>query len=284
MADLFSSHRDYMESVKDDAEARQAALEKSLEQAFQGHVERKECIYIRFGAMDAVTLGAILEANPSIVKGILAACNVAARAIERDLGIKNFDTYTPRFLPGQAAAIAGYIKPFLPDELSLEAISLMDRVAFIDKEVRKGKGGWEKKICESANRHGKPRTFRKTTFKVGTNTYELDAASMASDGTIDVGIDVKRIEARRDIHKRADEIINKAAKFKGFFPNGLFGAVVYYPFPDEYINIDNRLESPNIAGVVFASDDEESIDTAVMLLLDKMGIGSPNPKDHEGPI
>ena len=94
---------------------------------------------------------------------------------------------------------------------------------------------------------------------------------------------MKRIEARRDIHKRADEIINKAAKFKSNFPDGLFGAVVYYPFPDEYINISNRLESPNISGVVFASEDEESIDTAVMLLLDKMGVSSPNPLDHEIP-
>src|SRR5947209_2198825 len=107
MADTFSSHRDYMERVKEDADARQAAIEAALELAFKGHTERKKSVIIRFGEIDAPTLGAIFEANPSIVKGILAACNVAARAIERDLGIKNFDTYTPQFRAGQAAAIAG---------------------------------------------------------------------------------------------------------------------------------------------------------------------------------
>jgi hypothetical protein len=38
---------------------------------------------------------------------------------------------------------------------------------------------------------------------------------------IEVAIDVKRIEVRRDIHKRADGIIIKATKFKKKHPKSL---------------------------------------------------------------
>jgi hypothetical protein len=128
----------------------------------------------------------------------------------------------------------------------------------------------------TANRHGKPRTFRKTKFSVDGAEYELDAAAYASEA-IEVGIDVKRIEARRDIHKRCDEIVNKAAKFKKLYPSGFFGSVVYYPFPEGQVNIQTRLESPSIAGVVFANDEEEVVDAAVRILLEKMGVAAPIP-------
>lgn len=83
-------------------------------------------------------------------------------------------------------------------------------------------------------------------------------------------MDIKRIEARRDIHKRCDEIVNKATKLKASFPQSKFSAVIYYPFVQEQVNIQNRLESPNIDGVVFASESEGSIENAVQLLLSKL--------------
>lgn len=43
---------------------------------------------------------------------------------------------------------------------------------------------------------------------------------------IEHAVDVKRIEARRDIHKRCDEIVNKAAKFKRNYPRGTFIAFI----------------------------------------------------------
>jgi len=104
--------------------------------------------------------------------------------------------------------IAGYIKPFLPSYLEIPAISQIDRIAFIDKEIRKGKGRWEKKILESLDRFGSLQ-FHKRMFVAEEEQFELDAASPKS-GDIKVGIDIKRIEARRDTHKRSDEIINKA--------------------------------------------------------------------------
>lgn len=50
---------------------------------------------------------------------------------------------------------------------------------------------------------------------------------------------MKRVEARRDIHKRCDEIVNKASKMKMAFPASRFGVIVYYPFIDEHVNIQN---------------------------------------------
>jgi hypothetical protein len=49
-----------------------------------------------------------------------------------------------------------------------------------------------------------------------------------------------------------------------------------YPFSEEYVSIINPLELPSISGRVFASEDEESPDTALEILLDRMRIGSPN--------
>ncbi|MDP2661422.1 MAG: hypothetical protein Q8R28_11910, partial [Dehalococcoidia bacterium] len=115
------------------------------------------------------------------------------------------------------------------------------------------------------NSFGRSR-FRKRKFEVDGEQFELDAASPES-GDIKIGIDVKRIEARRDIHKRCDEIVNKASKLKAVFPSSRFGFVMYYPFIDEHQNIASRLRSRDIDGVVFASESEESIESAVRLLL-----------------
>jgi hypothetical protein len=119
------------------------------------------------------------------------------------------------------------------------------------------------------NKYGKAK-FRKRKFRVGIESFELDAASPPTGEPVEIGIDVKRIEARQDIHKRGDEIVNKAAKFKSTYPAAKFGAVVYYPFFQEHLNVQSRLESPNIDCVVFASLSAESIENAVRLLLAKL--------------
>ena len=96
--------------------------------------------------------------------------------------------------------------------------------------------------------------------------FELDAACPRT-GPISVAVDVKRIEARRDIHKRCDEIVNKAAKFKGVYPDGKFVAFIYYPFTDEHTNVANRLKSEDIDVVVFASEHPDSVRNAAMTAL-----------------
>ena len=54
----------------------------------------------------------------------------------------------------------------------------------------------------------------KRSFKWEGDSYEIDAASPIITGAdIRYAIDIKRIEARRDIHKRSDEIVNKAVAY-----------------------------------------------------------------------
>jgi len=270
MPDRYGSHLDYMKWVKKDANLRKKKIEKALREVFCDFIEKREVEVIVFSNMSAFDLAKAIVARPVILKPLLAACNIAARAIERDLSIKNLDTYSPRISGDQAKIIAGYIKPFLPSHLEIPALSTVDRIAFIDKEIRKRKGRWEKKILEALNQFGSLQ-FRKRMFTVRGEQFELDAASPES-GDVRVGIDIKRIEARRDIHKRCDEIVNKADKLKLAFPSSKLGVVIYYPFIEEHINIQNRLRSDNIDGVVFAAESEESIESAVRMLLPTLGV------------
>jgi len=222
-----------------------------------------------FADISAEELAEAFRMHPQVVKPVLVACSVAARAVERDLDIKNLNTYQPNLSDSQADQLAGYLKSFLPPVLEIPALCHADRLEFIDKEIRKRKGQWEKRIVDAINSFS-PATFRKRKFSHGGETFELDAASLAK-GAIEIGIDVKRIEARRDIHKRADEIANKGAHLRAVYPDAKFAAVIYYPFPQEHANVQNRLQSPNIDAVAFASDSDESIETAARLVLAKLG-------------
>lgn len=266
----YSSQADYVAKVTAAAESRSKEVAKALRAAFAGRIRQEELEVIDFQATSALELGQAIAEHPIILKPLLAVCNVAGRAIERDLDLRNVDTYGLRLSRDQAHAIAGYIKPFLPPSLPLPALSHMDRVLFIDKEVRASKGQWEKLITEALIRFsGLP--FKKTKFKVRRQEFELDSAFIKGK-TIAYAVDVKRIEARRDIHKRIDEIANKANKFKLVYPKAKFGAVIYYPFPAEHGNIRDRLETRYIDSIQFAGESQQSIYQAVRLLLAKFGL------------
>ena len=265
MSEEYGTHADYMKWVKADADSRQQGIEETFRKAFSKFIETKEVEIIVFSSMTAFDLAHSIISYPLVLKPLLAASNIAARAIERDLSIKNVNTYNPKLREEQANVIAGYIKPFLPEYLELPALSQIDRVSFIDKEIRKRKGRWEQKVTESFNRFSKIPFHRRKFFFEG-EMFELDAA-FPKERDIEVGIDIKRIEARRDIHKRCDEIANKAFKLKSSFPKAKFGAVIYYPFIEEHINIQSRLRSENIDGVVFASESNASIHNAVKMLI-----------------
>jgi len=264
MSETYDSHADYMSWVSTDADARKAIIEDNLRKAFASHIETQSTDVILFSDIEAMKLGKILARLPLILKPLASICNVAARSIERDLNIKNIDTYNPRLSERQAIAIAGYLKPFLPPVVSVPTLVSLDRTDFIDKEIRKAKGRWEKGVIESLNDFG-ALEFKKRMFTAAGESFELGAATPI-EGDVKIGIDVKRIEARRDIHKRCDEIVNKAAKLKSSFPKSKFGAVIY-PFFAEHVNIQNRLLSENIDAVVFASQSRESVEDAVKMLL-----------------
>ena len=270
MPDGYDTHADYMNWVRDDVQRRQDEICSLMRSAFASFIERREVEIVNFSAMTVEDLAAAIRDYPKVLKPVLACCNIAARAIERDLDIRNLNTYRPQLTPEQAAAIGGYVKPFLPQELAVPALGELDRYFFVDKQIRMLKGQWEKTIVASLNKQAEMK-FKKRHFECGGETFELDAAA-PEEGPILIGVDVKRIEARRDIHKRCDEIVNKAAKLKKMFPNVKFGAAVYYPFTAEHGNVRHRLESPNIDSVVFASQSEQQIATAIGLMVDRLGI------------
>jgi len=259
-----------MANVAEAAQARQVEVEQALREAFRAFIDVEQVEVITFSDMSVMDLASAVLKHSIILKPLLAACNVAARAIERDIGIRNLDTYAPRLSKEQAMAICGYLKPFLPAHLALPSLSHLDRVNFIDKEVRLRKGRWEEMVKSALNRQASMK-FQKRKFMVGGDQFEVDAAA-PPDGPILFGVDVKRIEARRDIHKRTDEIVNKANKLREAYPKARMAAVIYYPFVAEHVNVQSRLQSPNIDAVAFAGESEESVNAAVGLVLAKLGV------------
>jgi hypothetical protein len=277
-AKKFANHAVRMAWVLADARERRSTVAAELRLAFAAHIETRPTEWIRFETVSAEALSQAFLDHPTVVKPITAICNIAGRAIERDLGF-TVDTYRPRLTPAQAGQLAGYMKPFLPPGIALPAIEAVDDWFFVDKEIRSYQGRWESLITDSLTRRtGK--SFKKRQFTIADGEsgkllkFELDAALPTKGEPIQVGVDVKRIGSPRDIHKRVDEIVNKAAKFKRRYPSGKFGAVVYYPFDSAtQSNIVNRMRSSDIDGIVFpAGDSPNSVVNAVMLLIPQLGL------------
>jgi len=266
----YGTHRDYLLRATPAAELRVQVIRENALAAFKDHISEELCLVINFRDMNATELGRVLAKYPVLAKPLMILCNVAERAIERDLGLKGLNSYSPRFQRDSAKALAGYLKPFLPECMELNSFCAIDRLMFLDKEIRKGKGRWELMVREAlqnaAKKVGLSQSFKKRHFEVGGEKFEVDAA-YPETGRIEIAVDVKRIEARRDIHKRCDEIVNKAAKFKAVHPKGKFIAFIYYPFTDEHSNVSSRLKSENIRGVVFASEHPDSILNAALTVL-----------------
>lgn len=274
----FANHAMRMSWVLPDAKQRRSTVAIELRRAFAPYIETRSTEWIRFDRMSAEALSKAFLEHPAVVKPITAICNIAGRAIRRDLGF-DVDTYRPRLTPAQASQLAGYVKPFLPPGMAVPAIEAVDDWFFIDKEIRSYQGRWETLITDSLTRRT-GRTFKKRKFTITDSAsgklieFELDAALPATGEPIEVGVDVKRIGSPRDIHKRIDEIVNKAVKYKQRYPNGKFGTVVYYPFDSAgYSNIVNRMNSPYIDGIVFpAGDSPDSVVEAVLMLIPQLGL------------
>jgi hypothetical protein len=266
----YGAHGDFLAWVERDAVERGATMEMATQVAFVGFTEQRATEWVVFERISVDDLARILRSHPVVLKPITALCNVAGRALTRDLGLQ-VDTYAPRLSEAEASAIAAYLQPFLPPALAVPVLHALDHVAFVDKEIRKRKGQWEAGITQQLSRRaGVP--FKKRKFVVAGKQFELDAAMPLEGDAIDIGVDVKRIEAQRDIHKRVDEIANKARKFKTAYPQGRFGAVIYYPFEHEQVNILARLDGSDVDGVVFAGESSASVDRAVQLLLPQLGL------------
>jgi hypothetical protein len=80
-----------MDWVKNDAKSRQDAIEDALHKAFSDFIEKREVEVIVFSSMTAFDLAKAIISYSLILKPLWVACNIAPRAIERDLSIKNVD-------------------------------------------------------------------------------------------------------------------------------------------------------------------------------------------------
>ncbi len=261
----YSTHRRQLESILADI-PRLQQLADAIREAFEGRIVMREVGHVQFGDMTAEELADAFFRYPILVKATAASVNVAQRAIRRDLGMQ-LDTYASSYTREQALILATYLKPLLPHELAVSALLELDRFFWVDKELRAMKGRWEQRCTQAVNALATVK-FKKRRFSCDDETFEIDAAT-PTRGPIAVGIDVKRIESPRDIHKRADEVLNKARKFKRTYPDSQFFALVYYPFPTQQANVQSRLASPHVDGVFFAGETASSIEHSAALMLGK---------------
>src|SRR5438093_7574305 len=96
MSDSYGSHHDYMSWVAEKANQRQIATENMLREAFAPFIETRAIDVIVFSNISVFDLARALQNYPVILKPLISVCNIAGRAIERDLQIKNIDTYAPK--------------------------------------------------------------------------------------------------------------------------------------------------------------------------------------------
>lgn len=84
----YDTHADYMKWVEHDAAARQADVLGALRLAFSRFIELREVEVVNFSTMTAMDLARAIAEHPLILKALMAACNIAGRAIERDLDLR----------------------------------------------------------------------------------------------------------------------------------------------------------------------------------------------------
>ncbi len=266
----YGTHADFLDMVRESATKRAATVQAELRTAFRQFVREEPVLVIQLADINVYDLAQILRQHPLVLKPLVIAANVAARAIERDLGIANVDTYEPSLSPEESAAIAGYLKPFLPATVALPTLVQLDQVEYVDKEIRALKGRWERRVTDALSRRS-GRQYAKRKIDVQGESFEIDAAFPAN-GVVQFAVDIKRIEARRDFHKRVDEIVNKATKVKKHNLRAKFGAVIYFPFEDQHAQIRNRLGESAVDAVVFANELDESIEQAAQQILRAFGL------------
>lgn len=272
----YSSEIDYLRMVAPSAGKRAEDIEVELAIAFKDWIKPYQSMLIDLSTITPEQLSDILIKHPKLLKPLSVLAVVAGRAFEKDLGIKNINTYEPNLDKHEALKIADYLLEQIPRTFLLESLKELDRNQFIDKEKRKFKGSWEILIREIlVNITGLD--FAKCKIKVNGEEYEIDAANFEGS-YLKYAIDIKKIGARRDFQKRSDEIINKSDAYKKLYPKGKFAAVVHYPFEKEAVK--NRLRRDSIDYITFANDSPESIAEAVKDLAKNLQIKPVSLQSH----
>jgi len=199
--------------------------------------------------------------DAGLLKPLIAACNMGKRALRKDLDLE-VDTFNPKLNKEQAVQVATYLHPLLPKVILIETLIALDAYQWVDSAIRKIKGRWERQFVSQLKQL--KISCKKRKYEYQGQEFELDIA-YPDKGDIRVGVDVKMIGHPSDKYKRSDEIVNKAVKFKQVYPDGVFVSLLYYPFEEDRQELEDRLRhgTEEIAEVIFAGDDDESVADAV---------------------
>lgn len=92
MTDEYGTHTAYMAALRDAADKRQEVIEDQLRTAFEGHIEQRPVDVIVLDDVTVPELAAALVAHPMILKPLIITCNIASRAIARDVGLRGVNT------------------------------------------------------------------------------------------------------------------------------------------------------------------------------------------------
>src|SRR5438045_2778248 len=84
----YGSQADYLSRVAARANDRSQAVVSALRAAFASAIKREECEVIALQQLNVMELALAIERYPIILKPLLASCNVAGRALERDLDLR----------------------------------------------------------------------------------------------------------------------------------------------------------------------------------------------------
>lgn len=253
---IYSNHREQFLGAAYPDERSEGML-ASLTSAFDSHVESRQVEYILFDEIPVETLAKAFFNCPNLIKAISSSVNLESRVVKHELEM-NSDTFTKSISTDTAGILAGYINAMHSKEMTVSALVELGRCFWTDKQMCKNKCKWEKKIPNAS-----ALKFKKHKILFGSEEYELDATTPEAGENIDLGIDVKRIEAKQYIHKRIDEFVNKASKFKACLPTSNFFAVVYYTFPFNPTNLQTRNASSDINRVFFTDESIFSIQSTV---------------------
>jgi hypothetical protein len=257
----YRPHDEYLKLVATERAKRAKEIGDTVRETLGDYVTERKTDEVHFAKVSPEKLTELLLKNPSLLKPLIAACNMGKRAIRKDLGIE-LDTFRPRLNEDKARQIAVYLLPSLPESIFIDGLIALDAYQWVDSAIRKVKGRWERQFGEHLRARGVD--CKKRKFKVGNQEFELDLA-YPSEGEVLLAVDMKMIGHPSDKHKRGDEIVNKAVKYKGVVPHGVFIALIYYPFDEDRDSVAERVTmgGGQVSQVIFAGDDEESIAAAV---------------------
>src|SRR2546428_13542820 len=97
----YGNHADFLDMVRESATKRAETIQTELRTAFGRFVREEPVLIIQLADINVHDLAQILREHPLVLKPLVIAANIAARAIDRDLGIANVAPSEPSISPAE---------------------------------------------------------------------------------------------------------------------------------------------------------------------------------------